>query len=301
MQQHSGQHLLTAIALQNFGWTTEGFYLGQETSAIELSCAAVSEQQKLALQEKVNETLRACLRIRAQVLTQEQYQQTAARSRRLPKGLTGDIRLIEIEGLDLNTCGGTHVRNTADLQICQLLHTEKIRGRVRLHFIFGQRVLRHFEQMFQRQQVLTQRLCQGPKDHLRIVDKWAQQIKEQQKTIQLLEQQLITQLADAMMVDEQPVLYRANEQWSMVFLTRLANELLARSLCKPLVLGGNGVFVIHATDLDARQLKNPILQIISGRGGGKPPRIQGKAAQLQELPKVVDLLVRAQQGAASKV
>ena len=59
-----------------------------------------------------------------------------------PAGLAGDLRLVEIEGIDLNTCGGTHVRTTAEIECLKLLGTEPMRGGTRVFFVAGGRALR---------------------------------------------------------------------------------------------------------------------------------------------------------------
>src|SRR5664280_1407985 len=105
MQQHTGQHLLTAVAADRFGWPTTAFHLGERRDP-ELDVA----------------------------------DPLAVRTRGLPASHQGDVRLVGIAGTDLNTCGGTHVRSTAEIEVIKLLGAEPMRGGTRLTFVAGGRV-----------------------------------------------------------------------------------------------------------------------------------------------------------------
>ena len=129
MQQHTAQHLLSALALERFGWATRSFHLGAETSDIELDAAgavrrAISRRSRTRRRPRsppAGRSPRAGSRPRS-------TPSLDVRSRGLPAGHTGDIRLVEIEGVDLNTCGGTHLRSTAEIEAVKLLRAEPLRG-----------------------------------------------------------------------------------------------------------------------------------------------------------------------------
>src|SRR5690606_19218545 len=113
MQQHTGQHLLTAVALSQLGWRTTAFHLGPELPDIELDVPALSRERLDVLEDAVAAEIRAARHVRCFRAGPEEAARLPVRSRMLPEGLVGDLRLVEIEGIDLNTCGGTHVRSTA--------------------------------------------------------------------------------------------------------------------------------------------------------------------------------------------
>lgn len=72
-------------------------------------------------------------------------------SRGLPVDLSGPIRVIKIEGIDSNMCCGTHVRNLAQLQVIKLMSIEKAKGKIMVHFLAGNRVIRKLEDAYQRE------------------------------------------------------------------------------------------------------------------------------------------------------
>ena len=74
--------------------------------------------------------------------TMDAMEALGVRSRLLPEGHSGEVRLVEIEGLDLNTCGGTHLRSTAEIGVLALIGSEPMRGGTRVFFVAGNRVRR---------------------------------------------------------------------------------------------------------------------------------------------------------------
>jgi Ser-tRNA(Ala) deacylase AlaX len=158
MQQHTGQHLLTAIAQERFGWRTTAFHLGERVSDIELDVPAIAPEQLEALEEAVAAEIRAARPVTARRVTAEEFAALPVRTRGLPEGHVGDIRLVEIAGLDLNTCGGTHVGSTAEIEALKLLGTEGMREGTRLRFAAGGRLRRllgaHEERAARLRQVL---------------------------------------------------------------------------------------------------------------------------------------------------
>jgi Ser-tRNA(Ala) deacylase AlaX len=140
MQQHTAQHLLSALAADRFGWETTSFHLGEATCDVELATAALPPDRVAELEEAIAAEVRAARAVRARRVPPEALSGLAVRSRGLPAGHAGDVRLVEIEGLDLNTCGGTHLASTAEIECVALLGSEPMRGGARLYWVAGGRV-----------------------------------------------------------------------------------------------------------------------------------------------------------------
>ncbi len=142
MQQHTAQHLLTAVAQDRFRWETTAFHLGERVSDIELKAPKLPPEGLRALEDAVAAEIRAARPVTARRVPPEEVARLPVRTRGLPEGHVGDVRLVEIEGLDLNTCGGTHLASTAEIELVALVSTEAIRGGTRLFFAAGGRARR---------------------------------------------------------------------------------------------------------------------------------------------------------------
>ncbi len=149
MQQHTGQHLLSAVLADRFGLPTVGFRLGEQDTTIDLALPA-SETAPVDLLEPlreaeliVNRLIQSNLPVRLREVSGEEAQAMLAAGalRKLPPR-SGTIRLVEIEGLDLNACGGTHVGSLGEIGLVLLRETERVKQSLRLHFLCGMRAVR---------------------------------------------------------------------------------------------------------------------------------------------------------------
>ncbi|MEM8934152.1 MAG: alanyl-tRNA editing protein, partial [Acidobacteriota bacterium] len=142
MQQHTAQHVLTAIAADRFGWPTTSFHLGPELCDIELDVATLGTDDLERLEDAVAEEIRWDRAILARRFDPERVDWQEVRTRGLPPGHRGSVRLVDINGLDLAACGGTHLRSTGEIGALTLLGTESLRGGTRLSWVAGDRVRR---------------------------------------------------------------------------------------------------------------------------------------------------------------
>jgi alanyl-tRNA synthetase len=136
MQQHTGQHLLSAVFAGQFGWDTLSFHMGAAVSTIELATPSVETVQLEAAERRANEIVTENRRVAIAF-------EDAATAMGLRKQTTrsGSIRVVSIEGLDRSACGGTHVRATGEIGCILLRGVERIRGNVRLEFVCGGRAV----------------------------------------------------------------------------------------------------------------------------------------------------------------
>jgi alanyl-tRNA synthetase len=137
MQQHTGQHLLSAVFADLFGFETVSFHMGAETSTIDLACASLTPEQLRSAEARANALVQENRPVRIDF-----EDAVAATGLRKPSERVGPLRIISIEGLDRSACGGTHVRATGEIGQILLRSVEKIRGNVRLEFLCGSRAVR---------------------------------------------------------------------------------------------------------------------------------------------------------------
>ena len=287
MQQHTGQHLLTAAAEQRFGWHTTAFHLGEQVSDIELDTAKITPEQLVGLEEAIAAEIRAARPVTARRVSPEEYAMLPVRTRGLPEGHTGDIRLVEIAGIDLNTCGGTHVRSTAEIEALKLLGTEPVRGGTRLFYVAGGRLRRLLAAHHERAARLRQVVGAADEELAAGIQAKLDQLKEAQRAIRTLEEELAIEAARAMAAGGERV---ASGHWSardLPFLQRVARELARLAPDRIALLtageGEQGAFVLCAGEgaaIDLAAAGRKVAEILAGRGGGSGRIFQGKATRL---------------------
>jgi misacylated tRNA(Ala) deacylase len=287
MQQHSGQHLLTAVAQERFDWPTTAFHLGAQLADIELDAPIITSGQLVELEDAVAAEIRAARPVTARRVSLEAYATLPVRTRGLPEGHTGDIRLVEIAGVDLNTCGGTHVHSTAEIEAIKLLGTEAMRGGTRLFYVAGVRLRRLLAAHHDRTTRMRQLVGTSDDDLVAAVAGRLEQLKEAQRAIRSLEEELGVEAARALAASPERVASAHWDSHDLPFLQRVAKE-LARLRPDRLVLltagdGEQGAFLLCAGEsvtIDLPAAGRKVAEILSGRGGGAGRIFQGKAAAL---------------------
>lgn len=138
MQHHTGQHLLSALALQLFGWETASVHIGLRSATVEFATPEASEVELFALEERAHAEIAAARPVSVRLYDDETISGVALRK---PVAREGALRVVTIEGLDQSACGGTHVSSTAEIGCLLLGATERIRKHVRVEFACGLRAL----------------------------------------------------------------------------------------------------------------------------------------------------------------
>jgi alanyl-tRNA synthetase len=142
MQQHSGQHLLSAVLYRRLGAPTVSFHLGEMTSTIDLAREGISLAELEHVEDAVNEIIAEDRPVTMRTIPRDEAEMLLAAGtlHKLPER-EGPIRLIEIDEIDLNACGGTHVQATGQIGGLLIRGTERMRQGLRVEFVCGVRAV----------------------------------------------------------------------------------------------------------------------------------------------------------------
>ncbi|VVC99283.1 unnamed protein product [Leptidea sinapis] len=185
MQQHSGQHLLSAILENEQNLVTTSWWLGAYESYIELDSTNVSPMVLENTEKRCNELIREAIPVCVKFCKADDPSLDVAHTRGLPKDCTEIIRTICIKGVDENLCCGTHVSNLSQLQSIKLLGMEAgKKGKTNVRFLVGNRVLGVFQSMLDREKALTGLLKNEPSKHEELVQKLQKNLKITNKNLQ---------------------------------------------------------------------------------------------------------------------
>lgn len=297
MQQHTAQHLITAVAADQMGWATTAFHLGEQTSDIELAAPEIGPEAIRTLEDQVNAAILTDAPVLGRRVTDAEYAALEVRSRGLPDGHAGDIRLVEIEGFDRNTCGGTHVARLGQLGCISLLGTERLRGGTRVFFLAGDRVRARLAD-HERRTADLRRILDAPDEHL------VAESQRREERLRLLTRglkDLMGELADLearhLADGAGPRIAAHWENRDMAFLQQVARGLNKRAPRSVAFLtasdGPDGVFLLAAgagSAVDLQTVGPAVAEVLAGRGGGRERTFQGKASRLDRREEALALL-----------
>ncbi len=168
MQQHTGQHLLSAMFHERFGLPTVSFHLGSDLCTIDLRGPEPLMEILQGAQRAANEVIFQDRAVTVRYGTAEQLAEVGVRKEVDREGL---LRAIEIESADLQPCGGTHVKSTGQIGLILVRRCTRVRQNWRVEFVCGARAERLASGDFQLVQTLAKRLSSAPEDLIATIEK----------------------------------------------------------------------------------------------------------------------------------
>ncbi len=142
MQQHTGQHILSGVIEENFGIKTLSFHMGETDSSIETDMKTITNERIAEIEKLVNDVIVKDIKIN------KYFTDKDVEGVRKKIEINGPKRVVEIEGVDISYCGGTHVNRTGEIGIFKITGTDKVRKNIRLHFKCGYRAMYDYQKRF---------------------------------------------------------------------------------------------------------------------------------------------------------
>jgi len=331
MQQHTGQHILSAVAMRDFGAATTGFHLGEETATVDLQAdpvhLATAEAMELyagRLERLANTEVFADRAVEIRLVpaggdstdSADPAQGMGLRVRQrgpAPKG--GETwRVIDIAGLDLSPCGGTHVSRTGQVGMITISRWEKIRDSIRLEFACGYRALsaarRRHDDLRRLALYLTAHEREAVDQALRkLADGDALRRELSAARAELLDYQAQALAAAAETLPQGSLVVAIRPDLGPDELKILANAICRQpGMVALLAVGGAVPRLVFArsenvASVDAGRLLRQAAEILGARGGGSPKLAQGGGgdpAKLDEAMAAVGSEARAALGIAPR-
>jgi alanyl-tRNA synthetase len=297
MQQHTGQHVLSAAFDRVCKAPTVSFHLGAERSTIDLS-REPSPAEIAAAEEAANRIVWEDRPVSIRFAGADEAARMALRkeSRR-----GGELRLIEVQDFDLSACGGTHVGRTGEIGIVAIAGWERFKGGVRVEFVCGGRALATFRSLRDIVSAGARALTVHPSELPASVERLQADAKEHVRTLRRLQERLASHEADSLAAAAVPVgaarmVVNVLDGWDAAGLKVIASSIAARPGHAAVLLGspsaGSSLVVARAADLtfDASALLRAITGRFGGRGGGRADLAQGggAAASGEDLSRFVE-------------
>lgn len=306
MQQHSGQHVLSAAFVELFNAPTVSFHMGDESCTIDLDTKSLTADQVRRAEHRANEIVWEDRPVEMKEATADEAR--AMGVRKIPEANADKLRLIEFKGFDLCACGGTHVKSSGQIGNIQIRKIEKVKQGFRVEFVCGERAIRHarkdFEVLTEAASVFSTHIWEVPTQIRKTLDDAKQASKREQR---LLEE--IAELTAARVLGE-TVENAGTKIVSQVLADRDASyvKLLAQKLtstapnCVALLAAGAGqptlVFAQSpGMPHDMGSLMKQAMAAVGGRGGGNRDMAQGGVPDAAKLAQCVETAAASIQAA----
>lgn len=271
MQQHSGQHLISAVLEQDCNWPTVSWYMGADTSFVRLGARNCDSVRLAAAEQRINELIADGCAMQAAASEDDV-----------------SLRIVTIAGIDRNPCCGTHVSDIVQLQSVQFLHTEPAKGGddTLLHFRVGGRVQRYAGLAYARERHLNVLLGGEAAVHAELVQKVQERLRQAQRQVRRLQKELAA--TEARAVNE------ASGRWHFVHRrdgvadgTAYVQAVLAAVRRKDVLVVGTageeqnwaaagGKLMVQGVAVDVERLGPELCEMLGGKGAGKGGRYQAK-------------------------
>jgi alanyl-tRNA synthetase len=282
MQQHTGQHVLSAAFDRLHGARTTSFHLGHDTSTIDLE-REVSLEAIAAAEADAN---RIVWQNDAVTIRFVSAAEAASLPLRKPPAREGTLRLIDIEQFDLSACGGTHVSRTGGIGVIAVRGWERFKGGTRVAFACGGRALAMCRTLRDQVDTASRLLSASGVDLADAIGRLQGESKELRRTLKSFQEQLAGAkaaelVAGASAMGQARLVMAALEGWDAQGLKLVAQAIAEHQGHAAVLLSGarpHLVIIARAPDLaaiDARGVLDRLVSCFGGRGGGRPELAQG--------------------------
>jgi alanyl-tRNA synthetase len=295
MQQHTGQHLLSAVFADIFGFETASVHFGADRSTLDLDVGAIDAKQLVDAERRANEIVFE----NRPVSVGFEDAGTATGLRKAPTR-EGTIRIVTIESLDRSACGGTHVRATGEIGAIVLRTAERMRKQTRIEFLCGARVVRQARSDFETLSGIALSMKASVAEAPALVAAQGEQLRDALSVRKRLEGELAVFQARELYDGTAPnangvrVTFNRRDKGSVDDIRALALAFASqpKAVFVATVASPATILVASSDDsgIDAGGLLKPALAAAGGRGGGSPRLAQGSVPSESALAAVVGAL-----------
>ncbi len=276
MQQHSGEHIVSGLVHEHFGYDNVGFHLGLQEVTLDFN-GELNLEQLREIEKEANEALWKNLPINITYPESEELKQLTYRSK---LDLTENVRIVEIPGVDSCACCAPHCETTGQIGLIKITNVQNHRGGVRVNILCGGRAVTDYTEKQDSVSNISVQL--SAKQNL--ISDAVSKLKEENLRLRDLGNTLQAQLLDHM-VQQLP---KPSESQHAILFVEIMNEIAIRNVVNELVHSYSGYvaafagndnegyrFIIGSSNRDCRKLANSLRQTFQAKGGGTAPMIQG--------------------------
>ena len=288
MQQHTGQHVLSAAFIELYQMPTVSFHMGEDYCSIDLATPSVSSEQIAGAEKRANQIVFENRPVRIRYVSRAEAEKLGLR--KLPPAERDELRLVEVADFDVSACGGTHVSSSGQIGSIVLRKSERVRQGTRVEFVCGGRAVRmarrDYSALSEAAALFSSQLWDVPEQIRKNV--------EESKLVRKQKEDALDQLAELMALDAlhnqaetngRKIVVRAFSDRDISFAKLFAQKvtragtpaiaLVASSVDPPGLVFAQTSGGAPGSTADMGALLKQVLSSVGGRGGGSRDFAQG--------------------------
>lgn len=279
MQQHTGEHIISGLLYEKFGYMNTGFHVGADVLEVDFD-GSVSWADLMEIEYKANQAIWENIPLECWIPTPEELPTVFYRTKR---PLSWPVRIVRVPGYDSCTCCGIHVKCTGEVGLIKILSCTALRGGVRLEMVCGGRAYRHMATIFEENRKVSQAFS-AP---MHATGEAAQRLNEvlaaEKSRATGLQNRILASVAESYVNCGNVLHFEPGLDGNA--LRTLADKIA--EVCGGLAAvfsgeDGNYTYCLAQRGGDLRELNRSMTETLGGRGGGKPQFQQGTVRASRE-------------------
>lgn len=278
MQQHTGEHIISGIVHRRFGYENVGFHLGKEEVTMDYDGPLTGEELR-SVEYEANQVVAENREIKAYFPSTEELEKIPYRSK---KELQGKIRIVEIQDCDICACCAPHVQTTGNVGLIKITNAIRYKGGMRLWITCGMRALEDYNQKEASVVQISNMLSAKQQEVTEAVKRLTEEIQQLKEKAAKMQEKLVMGY-----LESETEALKENPNANLLLFEKELDAVAMRNFVNAgmeLTKGVCGVFIgdekqgfryVLGSSGDIREIGKKLNAAFQGKGGGKPPMIQG--------------------------
>ena len=291
MQQHTGEHILSGIVCSTYNYNNVGFHLSSEITTLDFD-GELSTEQVRELEIRVNQAIHANIPVQVKFPAKDELADMEYRSK---IEIEGQVRIVEIPGIDRCACCAPHVKTTAEVGLLKIQSCDRHRGGCRLTIVCGMRALKDYQQKQESVGKVSAALSAKPEKIAEAVEHLQEQQAKLREQLNHIQAMYLQEKLDKIHTEDQCVCI-FEEALDSIAMRNFVNGAMDRcdGVCGAFIGSDKSGYhyILGSKELDVREISKQLNVKFSGKGGGKPQMVQGSLNGTQkEILETIESLI----------
>lgn len=294
MQQHTGEHLLSAAFLNKYKGINKGFHLGDEYTTIDIDLPEITKTMEKEVQLEANNYIYKNIPINTFFVKNDEANALPLRSKvKVDDSL---IRIVNIENVDMCACCGTHLKTTGEVGIIKIIKIERHKGMSRVYFKCGKRALMDYDK---KDEILNNLVKVSATEDIKLQDKFMSlnnKLSELNKKLMILRKKSAEKEAELLISNfKDNIIFKEYETLDFEEVQLISEEVTKKDICFigvsdhdiKITASHNGYSSINLGEIFRNHIKD-----YNGKGGGDKKKAQGTFNELDDLKNFSDVVIK---------